>query len=152
MAHELPAPAPFATVDTLKAVKKVSQHTSHRLDDLTKEAGLQGKTNHSGFDTWLGCMAGADWAWAEMVEYAARDTEILRDYYYFLRENGWISNHPNMATISGNNSVCPRCGVGGQMHRRGVRHSKTITYQRYQCMSCKSYSSERKTKTGPRFA
>lgn len=151
MQHGLPKPSPFKVVDTLAVLRRQAKLTSNRLDSAGEALGLGRKTSHSGFDTWLGCMSGADWAWEEMVSYAKQDTVLLQDVYRYLRDNGWITDHPNLATISGRLDSCPTCG-GGHLHKRGLLHTKTVTYQRYQCQSCSSYHQERRAGTGPRFS
>ena len=150
MVHGLPAPSPYQVVDTLAVLRNKAKLSSNRLDSAGEQLGLGRKTGHSGFDTWLGCMSGADWAWDEMTKYAAQDTVLLQDLYKYLLYNGWITNHPNMANITGRLESCPNCGCE-HLHKRGLAHTKTAVYERYQCTSCETYHRKRKTGTGPAY-
>lgn len=153
MVHGMPKPSPFRVVDTLAVLRKEAKLTSNRLDAAGEALGLGRKEKHSGFDTWLGCMSGADWAWEEMIGYAAQDTVLLQDVYRYLRDNGWIQSHPNLATISGRLESCPACGADREhLMKRGFQHTQTVTYQQYQCQSCNTYHRERRAGTGPRFS
>lgn len=149
--HGLPAPSPYIQVDTLQVARRKFKFESNRLNELGIQLGVGEKAETGGFDTWVGCMSGDDDAWDLMEDYNAQDVVLLEAVYEKLLLGGWIDNHPNLATISGSRHACPKCGHEGQMMRRGLRYTKTMAYQTYQCGHCNSYSSERKSGTGPRF-
>lgn len=129
--HKLPPPAPFKTVDTKLAVKKVARFNSHKLDDLGKLLG-EGKKVKTDFDLWLGCINGDKAAWAKMVKYNKQDVILLEKIY--LRILPWISNHPNL-TLLDSRAACPKCG-SPKVQKRGYAYSATRKYQRMQCTSC----------------
>ena len=96
-----------------------------------------------GFATWLGCLNGDADSWRKMAAYNVQDVKVTEKLY--LRLLPWIPNHPNLAVISDRPSVCPRCGVGGQMQARGW-HTYSVTRRRkFQCQACGGYCAGRKT-------
>lgn len=129
--HKLPPPAPFKTVDTKLAIKKVARFNSHKLDDLGKLLG-EGKKVKTDFDLWLGCINGDKTSWNKMVKYNKQDVILLEKIY--LRILPWITTHPNV-TLFDPKAACPKCG-GRDIQWRGFQVSATRKYKRFQCKSC----------------
>jgi DNA polymerase elongation subunit (family B) len=149
--HGLPRASPYFQVDTLQIARKEFKFESNKLGDLAKQLGIEDKMDTGGFGLWTGCMEGDEAAWDKMEAYNIQDVNVLEKVYLRLRDGGWIISHPNMANIAGKMEACPKCGAEGRMMRRGYSYTATQTKVKYQCGNCQSYSSERKTGTGPRF-
>lgn len=139
--HGMPKPSPFFTVDTMKVAKRQWRLHSNSLNDLGKTLGLGVKLQHTGIDLWFRCMAGEDEAWDMMEAYNIQDVELLTELYLFMRNNGWITNHPPINTISGEFHSCPTCGEtdGTKLKSRGYAYTTAFTYRQYRCDSCGHY-------------
>lgn len=152
LANGLGPPSPYQTFDTLKVARQHFMFNSNKLDDLGRQLGVGRKASAGGWRTWLGCMAGDPKSWATMKKYNKQDVNLLEDVYVALRP--WASTHPNLALIGQQPDACPRCGVAGEMVRRGTRYVATVAYSRFRCRSCGGYSRERasdKSADKPRF-
>lgn len=132
--YDLPPPSPYKTVDTLKAVRRVSANTSNKLDDLGNLYGIGRKVKHQGIDLWLACMAGDRAAWKKMAKYNKQDVLLLEKLYK--RILPWIPNHPPMGMLTPN-TACPRCGSSKGFHKGGLHLNKTTEYQVWRCKSCR---------------
>lgn len=131
----LPPPSPYYVIDTLLEYKNVAEADRHKLGDLLPQLGLGEKLDSGGLPLWFGCEAGDEDKWTKMKRYNANDTAKLEPFYLRLRP--WIKNHPNLANGYGP-GICPRCG-STRIVKRGFRHFKTTSYQRYKCLSCSSW-------------
>jgi predicted RNA-binding Zn-ribbon protein involved in translation (DUF1610 family) len=136
----LPPPTPYKTIDLLKVVKKRFRFTSNKLDYVAQMFGLGKKTKHQGHELWLSCMNKAapdyDDAWALMEEYNCNDVVLTERLYEKVK--GWIPNHPNHSAFQ-NAHVCPNC-ASTRLQKRGTSLTASLTYQRYQCQECGSWS------------
>lgn len=150
--HRMPLTSPYKTVDTKKVAKRHGRFNSNSLNDLANYLGIGHKTPHFGFIMWQKIIEDRDpEMWQLMRDYNVQDVHLLTEVYEIFLRHGWITNHPNLATISGRLECCPSCG-SERLHKRGLRHKNTITYQQYQCQDCTGYFSERRAGTGPRFS
>lgn len=135
--HGLTPPSPFKSVDTMKVARKHFGFTSNKLEDLVKNLSIdKNKLPTGGFDLWLKCLAGDPSAWQKMAQYNRRDVELLEQVYYKLKP--WDTEHPNFSVYSGER-VCPKCG-STRVQSRGYYVSKTLTYNRFCCIDCGSWS------------
>lgn len=151
--HGLERTSHYFQVDTKLVAKRQFRLNSNSLNDIAKFLGLGKKLPHIGFEMWQRIIEDKDpEMWQTMRDYNVQDVHLLEEVYLKFRDNGWITNHPNLAAISGRLDSCPTCGAGREkLMKRGLRHTQTMTYQRYQCMSCKTYHRQRKAGTGPQF-
>lgn len=133
--HGLIPPADYSSIDTCKAAKRFFKFSSNRLNELGVLLGLGKKVETGGFSLWLDCIAGIPKAWALMKKYNKQDVLLLEKVYKKLRP--YITNHPNLAHISGKPSACPTC-QSTNLQSNGVRRTKTLSYTRYRCMDCGS--------------
>lgn len=147
--HGLRRPEPFLTVDTLKVAKRSFDFGSNSLNDLGYFLDLGHKMPHTGFDLWLGCMAGEDDSWDLMEAYNQQDVVLLEKVYRYFLNGGWILNHPNLALISGHVDACPNCGSIDRM-KRGFATTTAYRFQRYQCNDCGSYHRSYASEPGSR--
>lgn len=139
-------PAPSNQIDLYKTVRQRFKLTSNKLDFVANRLGLGGKVKHKGMEMWHECMAGNEAAWKTMERYNRRDVLLLERVYKKLLP--WITNHPNMALYKDNNKrpICPSCG-SHHLQSRGLSHTKTMTYRRFQCQSCGTWMRERVNNT-----
>ena len=138
----MPPPSPFKEVDLLKTSRRRFRFPSNKLDYVAKALGLKGKHEHEGFNLWIKCMNKDKEAWKEMEKYNREDVLVLESVYYkFLP---WIKSHPNIGIAENRPSICPACG-NGHLTRRGFNLTQAGKYQRYQCQSCGTWSSDRNT-------
>lgn len=146
VAHGITPPSPYQSIDTKKVAKSYFNFNSNSLDDLGRTLGLGRKVKHSGFDMWLGCMAGKKSSWKEMAHYNKQDVVLLEKVYIKMR--CWINNHPTASAASPDKPPgCPKCG-GSRLKSHGFRHLKTQSYQRYVCKDCGGWCRARKAEKG----
>lgn len=147
--HDLEIPTPYQSIDTKKIAKKYFNNMSNSLNELGRIYTQQEKVKHSGIQLWRDCIAGDPKAWREMKKYNLQDVNILEAVYLKMRP--WIERHPNRGHWSTNPETCPKCGVSGQMIRRGYRYTPAFRYPSFQCKACGGYSrspnAERYTRT-----
>lgn len=130
----LPPPPPAKQIDLLRVVKQRFRFPSNKLAYVSVALGIGSKVEHSGHDLWVRCMAGDPAAWATMEKYNKQDTKLLEKLFDKLRP--WVKNLPNHALYNADNTeVCPKCG-SDSYQRRGMEHTATCSYQRFQCCTC----------------
>ena len=135
----LPPPSPVKEIDLLKTVRRKFKFTSNKLDYVCQRLGLGNKVHHKGMKLWSDCMADDSTAWSVMEKYNKQDVNLLEKLY--VRLLPWIPNHPNVTAYAPASTGCPRCG-SSKYQSRGVYRSATLTYNRYQCTSCKGWFKE----------
>lgn len=138
--YGLTPPEPYKSIDTKKVAKKYFRFNSNKLDDLGRVLGLGRKIQTGGFSLWMGCLMGDQKSWDKMLRYNKQDVKLLEKIYLKLRP--WIDNHPGINIIDNIIDGCPKCG-SRKLHRRGVRHTKVATTQRFQCQKCGGWSHSR---------
>lgn len=132
--HGIPPPAPYKQIDLLRVVRQRFRFPSNKLAHISQALGVGSKSKHSGHELWLKCMAGDDAAWKAMERYNKQDVRLLEQVYDKLKP--WIKGHANHGLYNADNSeVCPKCG-SETYQRRGLEHTATCTYQRFQCCKC----------------
>lgn len=127
-------PSPYKQIDLYQIVKKQFKFASNKLDFVSQALGIGCKTEHKGFELWLGCMEGDNESWQIMEEYNKQDVILVEELYNHVLP--WIYNHPNHALYSSSERpVCPNCG-SDHVVKKGIAYTKVQTYQRYKCESC----------------
>ena len=136
-------PSPSLHIDLLQVVKKRFRLLSNKLEYVLTFLGMEGKVKHEGFQMWLDCMAGNEKAWVMMKKYNIGDVRKMEPLY--VRLLPWITNHPNHGLfMDGDEIRCPNCG-STHLHKRGKTYTATMSYQRYRCVDCGSWSKSRTT-------
>lgn len=130
-------PAPYKQIDLLRTARKQFRLPSNKLDYVASYLGLGGKVKHKGMELWRKCMAGDEEAWEVMQKYNEQDVKLLEQVYERLLP--WIDGHPNASLYTDLPDMrCTKCG-SVHLQKRGFSHTQTMTYQRFQCMSCGSW-------------
>lgn len=143
IAHGLPPPRPFKTVDTKKVAKKVGRFNSNSLNDLGNYFG-EGEKIKTDFSLWKGCIEGKPAAWAKMVKYNKQDVVLLEKVYKRLLP--WNATHPNLGLLD-QEALCPKCG-SREVQFRGHAVTNTRRYRRFQCKKCGGWGRETKSTDG----
>lgn len=127
----LPPPAPYASIDLLRTMRRRFRGTSNKLDYWLQRLDIGAKIQHRGPQLWIDCMNGDKEAFKEMEDYNIHDVVELEKLYD--RVLPWIPNHPNRA--SGHDGiVCPHCESAKVQARGFTKPTKAgLVYQRYQC-------------------
>ena len=126
-------PSPAKDIDLMLEVKRNFRFPSNKLDYVAQRLGVGAKVEHTGFDLWLGCMAGDKKSWQMMKKYQIQDVNLLLDLYDKLLP--WIK-HPNLPAHDGiEGDACTNCG-SVDLKRRGYEVLGTGKYQKYQCAEC----------------
>lgn len=134
VASRIEKPSPFAEVDLKKVAQRGFYLPSHKLEYLGKAFGIGEKVKHEGFALWEACLRGDKDAWGRMKKYNMGDVTLTEKLYE--RVLPYISEHPHLGTPG--TLECPRCG-SAKTQSRGIYHTKTRSYQRYQCQMCFSW-------------
>lgn len=132
-------PSPYKKIDLMRTVKQHMRFVSNKLDFVSQQFGVGQKVEHEGFQLWVDCMRGDKAAWKKMREYNEGDVLLTEKMYDRLRP--WITTGANRSALS-NSHVCPNCG-GYHLQRRGTSLTTSMTYQRWQCLDCGTWSRSR---------
>lgn len=128
-------PSPSREVDLMRVVKASFRFPSNKLDYVAGALGVGGKVAHTGFDLWLGCMAGDDKSWRLMKKYQVQDVLLLVDLYERLKP--WMKWHPDKNVVDGTDSGCSVCG--GFLRVSGEYHTNTSAFIKLRCSECGKY-------------
>ena len=132
--QELVPPSPYKQVDLYSTVRSNFRFVSNKLDFVCQQLGLGAKTQHKGMDLWFGCMEGKREDWKVMKEYNIQDVALLEDLYVELLP--WVRAHPSHGVYTNaERPTCRNCG-SEHVHKKGVEHTTTTSYQRYKCADC----------------
>lgn len=140
--HGLDPPAPFKQIDLYQTCKRRFKFASNKLDFVSKVLGIGAKVEHKGMELWAGCMNGDAASWRTMEAYNKQDVRLTERLYERLKP--WIQGHPNVAQYEETGELsCPKCG-SENLQSRGVFRAATVTYPRYKCKDCNSWSRGRR--------
>jgi hypothetical protein len=126
-------PSPAKDIDLMLEVKRNFRFPSNKLDYVAQRLGVGAKVQHTGFDLWLGCMAGDEKSWKMMKRYQIQDVNLLLELYDKLLP--WMK-HPSVPAHNGiEGDACINCG-SHNIKRRGYEVLNTGKYQKFQCNEC----------------
>jgi DNA polymerase elongation subunit (family B) len=131
--------APAASIDLYRTVRGMG-FASGKLDYIAKFLEIGQKTKHAGFKLWIGVLEGDKKARKKMQTYNIQDVNLLAKAYKRLAP--YITNHPRLRAGSG----CTVCGSKHQQSR-GMRHTRTMSYQRLECQTCGHWDKGKGSKT-----
>ena len=134
VSNGLTPPTGSKSIDLYRVVRSRFRFASNKLDFVSQRLGLGSKHKHSGFELWVGCMAGDRAAWREMIKYNKMDVLLTEKLYLKLRP--WIKNHPNVNIADDGEEI--RCAACGSTHlkKNGIEYLTAGAYQRYKCNDC----------------
>lgn len=133
--HGLKMPAPYASIDLLKTVRRQFKFPSNKLDYVAGRLLGQKKASHTGHQLWIDCMAGDERAWRLMERYNKQDVRLTEKLYDRLLP--WIPNHPSVPLHGVDSDLlgCPSCG-SSSYQRRGYSYTAQSKFPRFQCTKC----------------
>lgn len=138
--ESLSPPSPFKSIDTLRVARSTFKFQSNSLNDLCEylDIGVKNKVGYAELeDDFLNkCTPKVE---RLMKQYNIQDVVLLEELY--LRILPFIKNHPNLGDITQRNLICPKCG-SIHLEKRGFNTRRSGKVQRYQCISCGSWSNE----------
>lgn len=135
----LPPPPPFKQIDLLRTMRQNFRFASNKLDFVSQQLGLGGKTHHMGHALWSLCETGDPDARALMSKYNRQDVLLTEKLYH--RVLPWIKGlNVNSFTEQGGRQ-CPHCG-STHLQARGFARTVAQRYQRYQCVACGTWTKD----------
>lgn len=137
----LEPPAPYASVDLLKVVKRKFRFPSNKLDYVVQKLNIGAKVSTGGHELWLACLNGSDSAWSKMRKYNKHDVVVTEKLYDKILP--WIPAHPSVGLYEGMADVCPACG-SDRLTLQGHAYTSMGAFQRYQCGDCGKWSRSNK--------
>lgn len=135
--HGLPLLPKIKHTDTCSLAKSNLFLYDNKLNTVADHLGVGQKLSHTGWQMWVDVLNKNVKAQNLMTKYCKQDVDLLEAVYHKLRS---LSNE-TIATpkvIEKGDRTCPTCGEKS-LHKHGMRHTKTKSYQRYRCSSCGSY-------------
>ena len=129
-------PSPYKEIDLLRTSRSKFKFPSNKLDYVAQALGLGEKVKHIGHELWIKCMNKDKQAWDMMKKYNIQDVALLEKVY--VKMLAWVKPHPNHNAYA-DDHVCPNCG-SSKLNKRGFQFHSTHKYQRYVCLSCKTWS------------
>lgn len=136
--HSIPPPSPSRYIDTKLVAKSKFRFNSNSLNNLGKYFGIGEKIDTGGIQLWVDCIENdLSSAWDKMCKYNKQDVVLLEKVYLHMLP--YMTNHPNIGMFTGETHACPNCG-DTHVQKRGFGYTNTVTYQRYQCQNCQSWS------------
>lgn len=133
----LEPPAPYASIDLLKAVKRKFRFPSNKLDYVVQKLNIGAKVSTGGHELWIACMSGSDKAWATMRKYNKHDVVVTEKLHERIKP--WIPAYPSVGLYEDMADVCPACG-SDDLRLEGRAYTSMSVYQRYSCNSCGKWS------------
>jgi hypothetical protein len=133
---------PTKLVDTLNIAKQNFRFPTNKLETLAKHLGVGEKMQNSGASLWLGCIAGEEEAWDEMLEYNTIDVEVLEKVYLKLRP--YDKKHPNVALYHKDDvQRCVCCGSENLVLTSKKSFTGSSEFDVLQCGDCGKHSRTR---------
>lgn len=129
-------PAPFQSLDLFREVRRNFELPHYSLRAVSEWLGVGTKVRHQGFELWPAVMSGDEKAWRLFRRYCIGDVRLLPRVEDALRT--WIKV-PN-AALHHDQQCVSTPGCKGTLFRNGHRFTINGRYQRYQCRTCRCYS------------
>lgn len=134
----------YKQIDLLKVVRQNFRFASNKLDYISKKLDIRkGKLETGGLPLWMDCMdhnndaKSKRKAYRVMRKYNEEDVVLTEELY--LKLLPYINNHPNWNVYTDDKRLkCPTCG-SPHVTKKGMRYTKTGTYQRWLCTECHSH-------------
>jgi len=129
-------PATYKHVDLIKTNKRRFDLPSRKLDYLAQRVIGDHKTQHTGFQLWLDCMADNAAGWKLMEKYNRQDVKLTEQLYLELLP--WLVDQPHLAVMSGddNQRRCSHCGSADLALLSKPRYAYVRMYELHRCQNC----------------
>jgi len=138
--HGLPRLPDIPHVDTKAIASSKLYLFSNKLDNIAGNLRLERKLDHEGWDLWVKVSERNPEACALMAKYCTQDVNVLAQIFEKLRPFAQNLPNQNLFSVGGQGrNVCPSCG-STRLKSGGIRATKTMTYRRYCCQDCGSWS------------
>lgn len=125
-------------IDTKTAARGNLSFISNSLNNLGRFLLDEMKMDHEGWNLWVRVMDRDPQAQEIMREYCGQDVLLLEKLYRKLRP--FLKGVPNHNLFSPlKEKSCPKCG-STRLRSEGKRHTTTMSYRRYICQDCRSWS------------
>lgn len=136
--YKMKPPKPYQKIDTKLLYKKYLNEDSNSLKDICIKHDLPLKLETGGEKLWELCEKGDIKSIKKMAWYNNGDVVSLEAAYKLVLP--YVTNHPNLALMSGEKEGCPNC-CSFNIQRRGFSFNRSGKSQRWQCMDCGSWHS-----------
>ena len=133
-------------IDTLEMAKTKFRFPSNRLDALGEYLGLGRKQSNDGIKLWKNVQEGDAEALQTMIEYCARDVELLRDVFYALMAYGGSSAVNWAMYYNDDKQRCIYCGVDDVEPTGKHVYTALSKFNEYRCKCCGSTMRDRSNK------
>ena len=131
--HRLPVlPATYPHIDGWKVSRNRLKLRNNRLKTVQEFLGTETEKDSVLGPIWIKAMNGDHKALQYVINHCFKDIKALEEVYVLLRP--LIIDHP-----WNGNGACGTCGES-KLQKRGIHLTRTRKYQRFQCMSCGSWS------------
>lgn len=125
-------------IDTLLLSRKNFNLTSHKLDSLARELGLDVRKSPMSRRDWDECFEGDIKAFKKMAKYCKQDIQVTEKVYNALLP--YVQGHPNVARIMGATAkqakgICPICNHDKNI-KAGTRGTTVGIKQLRRCKNC----------------
>ena len=129
--HDLGAPSPYQSIDTLKLAKQKTSFTGNSLSQLAQffELGEKGTTPKG---TWLGCIKGDEKAWRAMKRYNLQDVVLLEGIWRKLAPYVKVRPLAAPGVRTCQNLLCD----SPRLQRRGFTTRGGNAHRQYKCVGC----------------
>lgn len=135
--HRITPPVPKQHIDTLLICRNKFNFNSNKLKDLLIYFGLPNKVETGGIDLWYNTIELGIKKYCDLMKkYNMQDVASLEALYLVIRP--FITNHPNLALMTGERIACPNCG-SLRMTKSKLKPTRAGWKMQWQCQDCASY-------------
>jgi len=129
-----PPPAPYKSVDLIKANRQRFDLPSRKLDFIAGYVADDHKIENTGWKLWRAVLDGDIESRKLMEEYNRQDVVVTEKVYTAILP--WIPNHPHLGMYTGNVACCPWCGNDTFRTAEKTNKAGVQAYPLRQCTKC----------------
>lgn len=147
--HKMPPLPKIKHVDTCSLSKSNLLLFNNKLSTVGSELTDESKMESGGQDLWTRVRARDHEAMDKMTKYCKQDVRTLNAAFKVLRPFATNIPNYNLYPHGGDKVLCPSCG-STRLKKEGFIYTKTGSNQRYKCIDCHTYCSDRTNNPLPR--